>query len=405
MRQYTKYMSFFLSALLIFIPIATAGYFSEEVTLPTDKPSEVDLKIDSRIILLSRNAPGVSAQGAVLIDAYDDTVLMAQLANTRLPMASTTKIMTAIVAIENCDINKKVKVSDEAIGVEGSSIYLQKGEILKMEDLIYALMLESANDAAVAIAVEVAGSVEKFADMMNKKAEELGLKDTHFMNPHGLDHEEHYTTAFELAKIASYGLKNEQFKKIVSTKKYITQNSEGNYRAFFNHNRMLRVYNGAIGVKTGYTKRTGRCLVSAAERDGLMLVAVTLNDPNDWRDHRNMLDFGFDNYKRIKVIDASEHHYNIPVVGGLSDYIKAGVIEDISVRTFTNSENKVETTVQLKRFCYAPIEKNDVVGEVVATLDGEVVATAPIVALEDIPKRKEPGFFNRFCDKIKSWFK
>jgi len=406
MHRFTKYISFLMTAVVIITSLAVFGFFAEERNVKGTNPNQNDgnIKANNDKILLSMRAPAVSAQSAVLIDAHDDTILMGQLPNTRLPMASTTKIMTAIVAIENSDLNKIVKVSDKAVGVEGSSIYLRKEEEIKMEDLLYGLMLESANDAAEAIAIEVAGSVEKFADMMNKKAKELGLKDTHFMNPHGLDHEKHYTTAYELAKIASYALKNETFRKIVSTKKYVTKDKDGNYRVFINHNRMLRVYDGAIGVKTGYTKRSGRTLVSAAERDGLMLVAVTLNDPNDWRDHRNMLDFGFSNYERIKVIDKNEHNYQIPIVGGAKEYINAGILEDITVRALKENDNIKNTTVHIKRFCYAPIKKWDVVGEVTVSLDGEVVAAAPIVALEDVPRRKEPSRIKRFCEKIKSWF-
>lgn len=406
MHRFTKYISFLMTAVVIITSLAVFGFFAEERNVKGTNPNQNDgnIKANNDKILLSMRAPAVSAQSAVLIDAHDDTILMGQLPNTRLPMASTTKIMTAIVAIENSDLNKIVKISDKAVGVEGSSIYLRKGEEIKMEDLLYGLMLESANDAAEAIAIEVAGSVEKFADMMNKKAKELGLKDTHFMNPHGLDHEKHYTTAYELAKIASYALKNETFRKIVSTIKYVTKDKDGNYRVFINHNRMLRVYDGAIGVKTGYTKRSGRTLVSAAERDGLMLVAVTLNDPNDWRDHRNMLDFGFNNYERIKVIDKNEHNYQIPIVGGVKEYINAGVLEDITVRALKENENVKNITVHIKRFCYAPIEKWDIVGEVTVSLDGEVVAAAPIVALEDVPRRKEPSRIKRFCEKIKSWF-
>lgn len=246
----------------------------------------------------------LSAESAVLIDANSGNVLYSKNHTERMEMASTTKIMTALVAAESFDSKKTVRVSPEAVGVEGSSVYLYEGEQITMEELLYSLLLQSANDAATAIAIAVAGSVEEFADMMNARASEMGLDNTHFTNPHGLSDNEHYTTAYDLAIIASHALKNETVREIVSTyKKTIPIDSRCNPRTLVNHNKMLRLYDGAIGVKTGFTKRAGRCLVSAAERDGLTLIAVTLNAPDDWRDHTQMLDFGFDSYESLLIAE------------------------------------------------------------------------------------------------------
>ena len=275
----------------------------------------------------------VSAQAAVLIDAHDGSVLYSRGAGLRLPMASTTKIMTAVIALEYGDLNQGVEIPAAAVGVEGSSAYLYCGEKLTLEDLLYAMLLESANDAATAIAIAIAGSVEEFAGLMNDKVKELGLVDTHFVNPHGLDSEEQYTTAYDLAKITAYALKNETFARIVSTKKTtIPLNGSEGVRLLVNHNRLLRSYPGAIGVKTGFTRRSGRCLVSAATRGGLTLVAVTLNAPNDWSDHKKMLDYGFSSYVGITLIEAGEYSLCVPVTAGQPNWVRCVNSETVRVR-------------------------------------------------------------------------
>lgn len=245
------------------------------------------------ITISSAGALSVSAKSAALYNPTTKSFLYTKNADIPLPMASTTKIMTALVAIENCPLEKEVLVSDKAIGTEGSSLYLKSGEILTMCDLLMGLMLRSANDAAAAIAYEISGSIEGFADKMNEKAAELGLSNTHFTNPHGLDDEKHYTTAKELALIAAAALENDTFRQIVSSKKCTIKNSDGEVRLLINHNKLLNMYDGAIGVKTGFTKRSGRCLVGAAERNGTTLISVTINAPDDWRDHTALFDYGF----------------------------------------------------------------------------------------------------------------
>ena len=207
-------------------------------------------------------------------------------------MASTTKIMTAIVTIENLDLDRIVAVDDRAIGIEGSSIYLKQGEEISVRALLYALMLRSANDAAAALAYEISGSTEDFALLMNEKAAELGLSDTNFENPHGLDSENHYTTAHDLAIISAYAMSNQTFREIVSSRKALIESS-AEKRMLINHNKMLSYYDGCIGIKTGYTKKSGRSLASAAERDGATLICITINAPDDWNDHKKLFDYGF----------------------------------------------------------------------------------------------------------------
>ena len=245
-------------------------------------------------ISVSAAPPGVSAESAVLVSA-DGVILYEKNARERRGMASTTKIMTALVAIENLSLDDIVSFPAEA-QAEGSSAYFAPGENVSVRDLLYALMLRSANDAAACIAITAAGSIEGFARMMNERAADIGLCDTHFDNPHGLDSDTHYSTALDMARLTIEALKNPTFREIVSTKVYVCRSlSDGYDRTFQNHNRLLG-RDGIFGVKTGFTRACGRCLVTACERDGRTLVAVTLSAPDDWKDHTELYDYGFERY-------------------------------------------------------------------------------------------------------------
>lgn len=342
--------------------------------------------------------PSVNAQSAVLMEAQSGEILLNHNGDVRLPMASTTKIMTALVAIEHTKhLDKEVQIAEEAAGIEGSSIYLSAGEKLTMEQLLYALMLESANDAAAAIAYEVAGSVDDFAVLMNEKAEELELSNTHFTNPHGLDNEEHYTTAADLAKLASAALHNDTFKKIVSTyKTKIPLNGSEGTRVLVNHNRLLQSYDGTIGVKTGFTKRSGRCLVSAAQRDGVTLVAVTLNDPDDWRDHKAMLDYGFSMYQHYVLAEEGSLTFNIPCTGGQKECITATNKDALSL-SLPKSGGPITTFLEAEPFLYAPVKKGALVGYTVFLRDGQEIGRVPMYADMACPTVKlQKGIFHFF---------
>lgn len=348
----------------------------------------------------------LSAESAVLIDASTGNVILSKNASERLPMASTTKIMTAVVALENSAPTDKVTIAKEAVGVEGSSVYLHEGELLTMEELLYAVLLSSANDAAAAIAIEIGGSIEGFAALMNAKAIELGLSNTHFENPHGLDREEHYTSASDLAMLSLYALKNETFKKIVSTYKTTIPLDGNGTRVLINHNKLLRLYDGAIGVKTGFTKKSGRCLVSAAERDGLCLIAVTLNDPNDWNDHISMLDYGFESLHRVVVCERFSHMTAIPVAGGNEasiictnkDAIELTLPKDISAESCS-------FRVSAPHFLTAPIESGETIGELLCEYDGEIIGRSKLIASYAVDSVKtKPSLVSRLINFIKSIF-
>ena len=251
-------------------------------------------------------APQLAAHSAILLDAATGQVLLAQNENERSLIASTTKIMTGYLVAENGDLQKSVVVPPEAVGVEGSSLYLKIGEELTREALLYGLMLQSGNDAAVALAADCAGTVDAFVRQMNDTAQELGLRNTRYANPHGLDDEAHYSTAHDLAVLTAHALKNDTFRSVVSSK-YATFGT----RTFVNHNKLLWQYTDAIGVKTGFTKKAGRILVSAAERSGRTLIAVTIHDSRDWQDHAAMLDYGFSQYQETTLLYANQPLFSV----------------------------------------------------------------------------------------------
>ena len=347
------------------------------------------------------DSPSVSAKSAVLIEAESGKILYMKNAFIRLPMASTTKIMTALVAIESGDIDREVDICDEAIGTEGSSVYLAKGEVLTLRQLLYALMLASANDAAIAIAYEVGGSIEGFTRLMNQKAEALGLTSTHFTNPHGLHHEEHYTTAYELALITKAALQNEVFLEICSSKSATIPlcGGEGT-RYLSNHNKLLRSYKGAIGVKTGFTKASGRCLVSAAERDGLRLIAVTLNAPDDWRDHSSMLDFGFERYKNEVFAQKGEFIAELDISGGSLPTVIAANLNELSA-CLPTSHGELTYITEVNRPIFAPVKSGSVLGRVRVFCDGTEVASSPLVALVNVEIYKTK---HSFMERLKALF-
>ncbi len=335
---------------------------------------------------ITAGAVSVSAASAILIDSSSGEVIYEKDADTRRPMASTTKIMTGIIAIEKYDLDRAVTVSKQAVGVEGSSIYLYENEKMTMKDLLYALLLQSANDAAAAIAIEIAGSTEAFAELMNEKARELGLQNTSFANPHGLHSDDHYTTARELAALTRYAMQNAVFKEMVSTKRRVIpmRNGEAS-RLLINHNRLLTSYEGAIGVKTGFTKKSGRCLVSAAERGGVMLIAVTLNAPNDWSDHKNMFDYGFSLLESVTLLEEGGISGRAHIVSGKKDELAYCSFGSVSA-VLPKDRGEIKTVIEMQRFYYAPIEKGQVIGRAVFLLDGREVASCEIRADESVQK-------------------
>lgn len=328
--------------------------------------------------------PSVSADSAVVIDAQNGNIIFGKNESKKRSMASTTKIMTALLTLESGGLDKYFVVDPDAIMVEGTSMGLQKGDKVTKRILCYGMLLPSGNDAANAAAVKVAGTVEKFVDMMNKKAEEIGLKNTSFETPSGLDGKNHYSTAFDMAVLAKYALENKDFYDICSsTSAKVKFGNPPAARYLYNHNRLLKEYDGAIGVKTGFTKKSGRCLVSAAERDGIRAIAVTLNAPNDWQDHKKMLDYAFKRIKKTALnVDLSKVKLNI--VGAEKNNVKLEAPYTPQVTLTKEQIEKIEIVPVFPAFVYAPVFKGDIVGYIMYYYDGKLIEQLPVIASENI---------------------
>lgn len=346
-----------------------------------------------------RDTVDVSAGGVMLMDARTHKVLYAKTAHEKLPMASTTKIMTAILAIEAGNLDALVTVPQEAYGVEGSSMYLRLGEQISMRDLLYGLMLVSGNDAAVAIAVHVGGSVEGFAALMNAKAASLGAHNTHFVTPNGLPDPDHYTTAYDLALIACYAMQNETFREIVGTTYYQTTTGEI-ARTVKNKNKILWEYEGGNGVKTGYTMAAGKCLVFAAEREGMQLVGVVLNCPDMFPSAKRLLDYGFETYQQETLVAADERIARVRVTGGKKNALEVATKNDIIILVKDGDSTTVRTVVNLAGPVEAPVEKGDVLGTLEVWEDGRVLAETELVAAETVESSAYLDYLERL---FKRW--
>ena len=346
--------------------------------------------------VLPVKAESISAKSAILIDAKSGRVLFEHNAHEKLPMASTTKIMTGLLACENKNLNDVVKASPFAVGTEGSSLWLKLGEEQTLENLTYGLMLKSGNDAAIAIAEHLAGNVDAFSLMMNAKAREVGAKNTRFKNPHGLDAQEHYTTAYDLALIAQAAMKNEEFRKIVSTKKYsIPMQGEKWDRALNNHNKLLWRYEGCNGIKTGFTKKSGRCLVTSAKKGDEEYICVTLNAPDDWRDHTFLLNLGFDNFENFRVLEKGADAKTVTYDKKYNRKVK--IVYSQSFDIAVGKGDKVTTEIKIDKIKY-PAKKGSVAGYAYIYCNGEERGKIPLLLEKDIKKIT-------FWEKIKFWFR
>lgn len=330
----------------------------------------------------SVRAYAISAQSAVLLDAHSGRVLFEKNSKQQLPMASTTKIMTGLLACESKKMDSYVKVSPFASGTEGSSLWLKAGEKLKLSDLTYGLMLKSGNDAAVAIAEFLAGNTEAFALMMTQRAKEIGALNTSFKNPHGLDDESHYTTAYDLALITREAMNNKLFAKIVATKTFTIPNPNEKWdRVLRNHNKLLWRFDGCIGVKTGYTKRCGRCLVSYAKRDDEELICVTLNAPDDWNDHTYLLNYGFENYNCKNIVKKNDTAYEVLYDEKNNRKVKLLYGENCEIAVGEN--DKIITKIQTDKIGI-PSKKGTIAGKITVLCNDKQISEIPLVTASDI---------------------
>lgn len=353
--------------------------------------------------------PMINSRIGIIYDRKSGRIIWGKNENKKSAMASTTKIMTCIVVIENANLNAEVKVSAKAAGTGGSRLGLKKDDKITIKDLLYGLMLRSGNDAAVALAEYVGKDKEGFANLMNKKAKELGLKDTHFVTPHGLDDPEHYTTAYELAKIADYALKNEMFAKIVGTKEH-TININGYAKQLCNTNELLGYLQGVSGVKTGFTNNAGRCLVTSVNRNDFEIITVVLGaDTKKIRtaDSINLIEYAYENYKYLNIEDIVNEKFGnwkeinkkrIQVEKGKNKTVvlKLRKIKNKVIPVKKSDIDNINIEINCLYYLKAPIEKGDVIGNLKITLNGEVVEVVDIVNNEEIKKKDRKDYFLEF---------
>jgi len=335
-----------------------------------------------------------SARAAVIMDVNSGRVLYSQNMDEKLAMASTTKIMTTLVAIESGRLNETVTVSRKASITEGSSIYLRQGEKHTVNDLLYAIMLRSGNDAAVAVAEHIGGSIEGFAALMNRKAAEIGAVNTHFDNPHGLDSATHYTTAYDLALITAYALKNPVFAAIVSSKKKTIEGppAESWDRNMVNKNKMLWQFEGGDGVKTGFTKKAGRCLVSSATRNGMQLVCVVLNCGPMWEESSVLLEYGFGNYSNEMVVNKDNIFKVVEVKNGKEKFVAVKPKQDYYVALKAGEKESIKLAAKDMKVAKAPLRKGDGAGRMEVYLDNRLLSSIELEYTESI-ESSSPFFY------------
>ncbi len=347
--------------------------------------------------------PEVSAQSAVVLTADTGTVLFEKDGHTPRPVASTTKIMTALLALEAAQErgDPLVDITQEMVAVEGSSMGLQAGDSISLTGLAAGMLLASGNDAANAAALYLDASLESFAARMNQRAAVLGMEDTHFVTPSGLDGEDaqglgHLSTAYDMALLARAALEDQAFRQLCSSPSLAVEFAEPVKRVTYtNHNKLLAQYQGCVGVKTGFTKEAGRCLVSAAERDGALLIAVTLNAPNDWEDHTALLDYGFSQVEPYQLA-GGDVRLTVPVVGSPVEVMSLRGSNGGEVTLPLGQGAQVERVVHAPKFLYAPVEAGEQVGEICWYLEGQLLGSAPLTAAGAAPlQEKAPSLWER----------
>ncbi len=346
----------------------------------------------------STNSPIVNATAAIVMDMDSGRILYSKNAESRRAIASTTKIMSAIVALENGNLDDIVTVSKRAAAIRGSSINLKVDEKLTLREMLYGMMLNSGNDAAIAVAEHIGGSVENFVSMMNDKAEELGLTETSFKSPHGLDAPGHYSTAKELALLTQYAIKNPEFSKIVST---LSMQIQG--RSLYNTNEMLGNYPGVDGVKTGYTGQAGRCLVCSATRDNWKIITVVLGCPTRTaraESSRKVLDYAFNSFKPYTLLKTDEKIRNIPVYRGKMKEVTAIAVENIRIPLKSDELERMETEIELPECLEAPVKSNIEIGSIRFLLDGNVIASSALKTGEDVERK---GLLDYFGEIMCTW--
>ncbi len=322
----------------------------------------------------------VSAKSAILINADTLEIIYAKEPYEKRGIASTTKILTSLIALEYAEPQKEVVASKEAVTIEGTALGLKAGDKITLKSLVYGMLLESGNDAANVVAYAISGSITEFSRVMNSYAKNIGMYDSNFVNPSGLTHKNHYSTAYDMALLTSVAIKNPVFKKICSTESaVISFGTPEISRRLSNHNRLLTEYDGVFGVKTGYTKASGRCLVTACEKNGVTLIAVTLNAYDDWFDHKKLYDYGFSLFEETEIKTEVES-VKIPVICADKRFVSVEYFEDFKI--YSNSS--VTSEIYASKLLYPPVKKGDIVGEIVFKDNNKkIIKIVPLVSSDD----------------------
>ena len=340
----------------------------------------------------------ITAKAWALVEATSGRLLLGENERDRRPMASTTKIMTALLVLEaGEDLDALITVPPEAAGTEGSSMHLGAGERISLRDLLYGLMMVSGNDAAVTLAMHVSGSVDAFAAQMNAKAAALGCADTHFVNPHGLHDPDHYTSACDLARLAAAAMALPFFRELVSRSRYTTATGD-RVRTFRTKNRMLTEVEGGCGVKTGFTKKAGRCLCFAARREGMLLIGAVLNAPDMWNDAKKLLDRGFSTFELHTFLTPGQAVGAVPVGGSAKKTLPAAAKEGILYPIRKDGTDHADLAIRLSETLTAPVAAGARIGEAVLTVHGERVVSVPLIAREGAEPLSFRWFFRRVTE-------
>ena len=389
-----------------FILLCLIVLFNPSISLSDDIDTEEEIDIESEIISASTYSeteikePTTNSRACVVIDRNTNTILYGKNENQKRKMASTTKIMTATIIIENCNLNDTVEVSKKAAGTGGSRLGLKTGDKITVKDLLYGLMLCSGNDAAVSLAEHCSGSVDGFAELMNSKASSLGLTSTHFETPHGLDSDGHFTTAYELAKLTNYALKNETFAKIVGTKNY-TVTINGYPKNLSNTNELLGVLSGVYGVKTGFTNGANRCLVTACKRDDMDIICVVLGaDTKKFRtqDSIKLINYIYDNFKIVNIKEIIDNKLEEWKNKNMQKfYINKGISQNINLQldnlAYTSLPirkdliNSINVNIECKTNFDAPLFANTEIGKIEVSTNNQIITTCKIYNKNEISKK------------------
>ncbi|MGI5841708.1 MAG: D-alanyl-D-alanine carboxypeptidase family protein [Christensenellales bacterium] len=361
------------------------------------------LKCAKQVAFALPSAVQTSAKGMVLIEENSLRVLQEKNKDEKLPMASTTKIMTAYSVLKRCEnLDTVVKVSPLSVGIEGTSMYLKKGNEYTIKDLLYGMMIVSGNDASVALALHFAGSIKEFADIMTNDAKELGLKNTSFKNPHGLDEKGHYTTAYDLAVITAHAMKFDFFKETVKQKSVMVteKNTPDKVQLLINKNKLLGAFKQVTGVKIGFTDAAGRCLVASGEDNGLKLISVVLNCPDMFLDSKNLLEFGFTNYVHTNLLESYKIHRKVQIEEGREKEIKIYTKREFSYPLTLDESFEIKFEYAIDENLKAPIEKEQVVGKYKILLNDELLFETPLYSFEQI---KSDHFLEYLKDVLSHW--